>query len=74
MKVIYKRIFTFDECVQILSAKSRLKCIGDDGPPYCNDDGNQKCLICVARSALCEAGGILQEATEVINGIRHNTK
>gem|GEM_PF-5146509 len=42
--------------------RADLECIGDNGPPYCDDNGNQECFICAARSALNEVGKILRTA------------
>ncbi|HDZ13972.1 hypothetical protein LCGC14_0646730 [marine sediment metagenome] len=53
---------TISECRQILEMRADLECIGDNGPPYCDDNGNQECFICAARSALNEVGKILRTA------------
>ncbi len=56
---------TINECIQILEIKADCKCIGDDGPPDCDDSG-KLCSVCIARQALNEVGDILQLAVEEI--------
>jgi len=52
----------FIEQLNTLEKEAEKTCFGDDGPPYCDDDGKLPCTVCTARAVLNEAAELFESA------------